>query len=67
LTQFGVIGCRLTSGTSGVLLDVLTLLDELVLGGAGKAALDGSAKLRGSARSGAGESDGGHRGRCCSL
>jgi hypothetical protein len=66
LTQFGVIGCRLTSGTSGVLLDVLTLLDELVLG-AGKAALDGSAKLRGSARSGAGESDGGHRGRCCSL
>ena len=54
------------SGTSSVLLDVLALLDELVLC-AGKSALGGSAKLGGSARGSAGESDGGHRGCCCSL
>jgi hypothetical protein len=58
---------RLTSGTGSVLLDVLALLDELVLGGAGEAALEGSAKLGSGARGSAGESDGGHGGCCCSL
>lgn len=59
----------LTSGANGVLLDVLALLDEGVLGGgAGKAALGGSAQLRSEARCGTGKlSSGGHRGRRCSL
>lgn len=59
---------RLTSGALGVLLDVLALLDELVLGGAGEAALGRDAELRGDARGGAGELSGGRHGeRCCSF
>lgn len=42
--------CPLTSGALGVLLDVLALLDELVLGGAGEAALDRRTEARGGAR-----------------
>lgn len=49
--QLMAAGSRLTGGASGVLLDVLTLLDELVLsGGAGETALSGSADLGGEAR-----------------
>lgn len=45
----------LTSGTLGVVLDVLSLLDEFVLGrGAGKTALGRGAQLRGKARDVAG-------------
>lgn len=45
-----------TSGSLGVLLDVLALLDELVLGGgAGKAALRRGAELSRKARSAAGD------------
>jgi hypothetical protein len=54
--------CReiLTSGALGVLLDVLALLDELVLGGAGKAALDRGAKPGSEARRAADELAGVH-------
>lgn len=49
--QLTSAGSRLTGGASGVVLDVLTLLDELVLtGGAGETALSGSADLGGEAR-----------------
>lgn len=41
---------KLTSGTLGVVLDVLALLDELVVGGAGEAALGSSAGLSGEPR-----------------
>ena len=55
----------LTSGTLGVVLDVLSLLDELVLGSrAGHASLSRSAQLRSEARGRSGKlSGGGHRGR----
>jgi len=46
---------RPTSGALGVLLDMLALLDELVLGGAGKASLSGGAQLRSKPRGGAGD------------
>lgn len=54
-----------TSAALGVILDVLSLLDELILGGgAGHAALSRSAKLRGEARGRSSKlSCGGHRGR----
>ena len=47
-------GGGLTSGALGVLLDVLALLDELVLGGAGEATLRSVAELSSKARSAAG-------------
>lgn len=58
-------GRKRTSGAGSVLLDVLALLDEFV-GGAGEAALGGSAELSSSARGGAGNLSGGEH-RDCGL
>lgn len=54
---------ELTSAALGVILDVLTFFDELVLGGgASKASLSGSAELRGEARGVTGNLSGGRHG-----